>query len=404
MITAENIWKKFKLYKKPSDRLKEIIFRKKYHQTYEALKGVSFSLKKGEVLGIIGPNGAGKSTLLKILTGILIPDKGKISINGRITALLELGTGFNFELTGIENIYLNGIFLGMSKEEIDQKLEKIIDFSELGEFIFEPLKTYSSGMIMRLAFSIAIHADPDCFIVDEALAVGDAHFQQKCINKIKEFKKSGGSIIFVSHDMNAVRILCDRVILLNKGNILDEGEPEKVTNSYNLLLAKLNDTEEKISLNNKNKSYGTFEAKIEKVNIKGVTSNTNIIASGEEALLEIEIKSFKDIKDATIGFLIRDRFGQDIFGVNTQLIKRKISLKKNQKYKAIFKFPLNLAPGKYTLTVAIHKGELHSDGCYHWVDNISQFQIAGFKNNIFTGLVYLPIKDFKLESKIQNKI
>jgi len=396
MIEVKDIWKTFKLYKKPSDRLKEIILRKRYHDIHEALKGVSFFLKKGEVLGIIGPNGAGKSTLLKILTGILLPDKGIIRKDGRITALLELGTGFNFDMPGIENIYLNGLLLGMNKEEIDRKINEIIEFSELGDFINEPLKTYSSGMVMRLAFSIAIHADPECFIVDEALAVGDAHFQQKCINKIKEFKKNGGSIIFVSHDMNAVRILCDKVILLNKGEIIDEGDPEKVTNSYNLLLAKLNDHEEKIALNRKNNSYGTFEAKIEEVKVIGILSGSDIITSGEEAVIKIKIKAFKDISDATVGILIRDRFGQDIFGINTKLIKKEISFKENNTYWVYFKLPLNIAPGKYTLTVAIHKGELHSEGCYHWIDNATQFQIAGFKDNIFTGLVNLPVLDFKV--------
>ncbi len=399
MIEVKNIWKKFKLYKKPSDRLKEIIFRKKYHTTYEALKGISFKIKKGEVLGIIGPNGAGKSTLLKILTGILIADRGEIRIGGRITALLELGTGFNAELTGLENIYLNGTLLGMSKNEIDKKLEQIINFSELGDFIYEPLKTYSSGMIMRLAFSIAMHADPDCFIVDEALAVGDAHFQQKCIKKIKEFKDQGGSIIFVSHDMNAVRILCDRVILLNRGSIIDEGDPEKVTNSYNLLLAKLNDQDNKIILKNENRSYGTFSARIEEVNIKGKVSNTDIISSGEECILEIKIKSFENIDDATVGFLIRDRFGQDIFGINTELLNEKINLEKGHIYRLRFVFPLNIAPGKYTITAAIHRGKIHSEECYHWIDNIKQFQVAGFKKVEFAGIVYLPIKELIIEKE-----
>jgi len=396
MLKVINIWKKFKLYKKPSDRLKEIIFRKKYHDVYEALRGISFEVKKGEVLGIIGPNGAGKSTLLKVLTGIILPDKGKVYRGGKITALLELGTGFNFELTGIENIYLNGILLGMKKDEIDNKLNEIINFSELGDFIHEPLKTYSSGMVMRLAFSIAINANPDCFIVDEALAVGDAHFQQKCIRKFKEFKENGGSIIFVSHDMNAVRILCDRVILLNRGNIIDEGEPEKVTNSYNLLLAKLNGENEGIILKDKDKSYGTFDVKIEEVYINGSESNTNIISSGEYCNLEIKIRAFKNIYDATVGFLIRDRFGQDIFGINTSLLGKKLDFEKGKSYKLVFSFPLNLAPGKYTITVAIHKGQVHSEGCYHWADNIVQFQVAGFKEKIFSGLVYLPIEKFEI--------
>jgi lipopolysaccharide transport system ATP-binding protein len=195
MIKVEGISKKFKLYHSPADRLKEIIFRKQYHKDFVALEDISFEIGSGETFGIIGQNGAGKSTLLKILSGIVIPDSGTIHVDGKVTGLLELGTGFNFEMTGLENIYMNGTLIGMSKEEIGRKRQDIIDFSELGDFINEPIKKYSSGMTMRLAFSIAIHADPTCFLVDEALSVGDAYFQQKCIRKIQEFRAGGGSIV-----------------------------------------------------------------------------------------------------------------------------------------------------------------------------------------------------------------
>lgn len=397
MIEVKNIKKSFKLYKQPSDRLKEIIFRKPYHTVYQALKGVSFKVEQGEVLGIIGPNGAGKSTLLKILTGVIIQDEGEININGKITGLLELGTGFNYELTGIENIYLNGSLIGLTKKELDEKIKNIIEFSELGEFIYEPIKTYSSGMIMRLAFSIAIHANPSCFVVDEALSVGDAHFQQKCMRKIKEFKQSGGSIIFVSHDMNAVKNLCDKAILLHKGEVIEEGEPEKVVNSYNFLLAKLDDVEEKVILSNKEKgSYGTFEAKIENVEFKGLNSKSDVVASGEEATIKIYVSAFKDISDLTVGILIRDRFGQDIFGTNTQNLNYRIDLKKGEKCIVEFTLPINLIPAKYTLTVALHSGMYHSEYCYHWIDNVLEFQVAGFSKDMFVGLVNLPTKVNKI--------
>jgi len=393
MVKVENIKKRFKLYKKPADRLKEIIFRKSFHTVYEALKGVSFTVNNGEVLGIIGPNGAGKSTLLKILTGVILPDEGNVYVDGKITGLLELGTGFNFEMTGIENIYMNGTLLGMSKEELDRKKEQIIEFSELGEFIYEPLKTYSSGMVMRLAFSIAIHADPDCFVVDEALSVGDAHFQQKCMKKIKEFKERGGSIIFVSHDMNAVKLLCDKAILLHKGEVIDEGNPEKVVNSYNFLLAKLNDDEENLQFERrKESSYGTFEAKIEEVSIEGKESRSNIISSGEEAVISVKVRSFKDLQNVTVGILIRDRFGQDIFGTNTYHLKKEVSFKADESYLINFELPMNIGPGKYTITAAVHSGEVHSERCYHWVDNVCSFEVAGFEKELFTGLVYLPVK------------
>ncbi|MDD2340924.1 MAG: ABC transporter ATP-binding protein, partial [Methanosarcina sp.] len=188
MMRVTGVSKKFKSYHSPADRLKEIIFRKKYHREIVALDNISFEVGDGETLGIVGQNGAGKSTILKILSGILLPDTGSIEIDGKITGILELGTGFNPELTGLENIYMNGTFLGMTRAEIDQRKSEIMDFAELGDFIYEPIKTYSSGMLMRLAFSIAIHAEPKCFLVDEALSVGDAYFQQKCMRKIIEFK------------------------------------------------------------------------------------------------------------------------------------------------------------------------------------------------------------------------
>src|SRR6056297_3437905 len=204
MIHVNSICKNFYLYQKPVDRLKEIFLKRCFHREHHALKEVSFEVKQGETFGIIGENGSGKSTLLKIITGILLPDSGHFHVDGRITGLLELGTGFNHEFSGLENIYMNATYIGMEKQDIHKKLDAIIAFTELGEFIHEPIKTYSSGMLMRLAFSIAYHADPACFVVDEALSVGDAHFQQKCIKTLKDFKNSGGSIVFVSHDLNSV--------------------------------------------------------------------------------------------------------------------------------------------------------------------------------------------------------
>lgn len=237
MIAVDQISKRFKLYRAPSDRLKEILFRRSFHKDFHAVSDVSFTVNAGETLGIIGENGAGKSTLLKLLTGVLIPDTGQIHINGKITGLLELGTGFNPEFSGIDNIIHNATYLGLSRREINGRLDRIVEFTELGDFIHEPIKTYSSGMVMRLAFSTAIHADPTAFVVDEALSVGDAYFQQKCMEKIREFKANGGSIVFVSHDMNAVKVLCDKALLLDHGRVAEEGQPENVINAYNFLIA-----------------------------------------------------------------------------------------------------------------------------------------------------------------------
>ncbi len=390
MIHIDSISKRFKLYRTPADRLKELVSWKTYHKDFWALDHVSFKVEDGQTMGIIGQNGSGKSTMLKILTGIYLPDSGMIHINGKITGLLELGTGFNPEMTGIENIYMNGLLLGMTREEIDRKKNTIIDFSELGDFIFEPIKTYSSGMTMRLAFSIAIHADPQCFVVDEALSVGDAHFQQKCMDKIREFRKNGGSIIFVSHDLHAVKMLCDRAILLDHGVVVEEGDPETVVNSYNFVISKLGDNMgSAITRMEDESSYGTFEARIAKIELTGENSKSNIISSGEKTTIAMKIEAFENIKDVTLGIAIRDRYGQEIFGTNTFYHDKNFDLEKGKRYVCRYIIEMNIAPGKYTLTVALHVGDSHLTHCIHWKDKSIDFEVAGIYGNIFVGVCRL---------------
>jgi len=396
MIIADHITKEFKLYQSPADRLKEIVFRKILHRKFSALKNVSFEVQEGESLGIIGQNGAGKSTLLKILTGVLFADSGGIHVDGRITGLLELGTGFNSEFTGIQNIYLNGTLLGMSREEINARLDTIVGFSELGDFIQEPIKTYSSGMVMRLAFSTAIHAAPKAFVVDEALSVGDAYFQQKCIRKIREFKAQGGAIIFVSHDMNAVKILCDRALLLDHGSTVEEGEPDKVINTYNFLMAKKGKGEE-IQLQDVSgpqKSYGNL--KVEIIDAKMLNAHgeeSKVFVSGQKCTVEISFKANKDVNDITLGILIRDRFGQDIFGTNTYHMKVPISLKAGEHCLAKYVMDeFNLGPGRYTLSPSLHRDDTHIGECYQWVDGIKAFEIVGNNDFIFIGFSRLKPK------------
>ena len=391
MIKVDSISKMFKLYRSPADRLREIVTRNKYHTDFQALNNVSFAVADGETLGIVGQNGAGKSTLLKILTGILLPDSGSIFIDGKITGLLELGTGFNAEMTGIENIYMNGTLLGMSRQEIDRKKDTVIAFTELGDFIYEQLKTYSSGMVMRLAFAIAIHADPRCFVVDEALSVGDAYFQQKCMNRIKEFRKSGGSIIFVSHDMNSIKILCDKAILLNHGSVVEQGSPETVVNRYNYLISKLNDRESKMTVSTKEEehSYGTFEARIKNVKICGENSQSNVMSSGENAVITVDIEPSRDIDDMTVGILIRDKYGQDIFGTNTYHYVIAVDLKRNKMTTCAFTMRMDIGPGKYSVTAALHSHETHLEDCFHWADNIVSFEIAGNCGKQYIGICKL---------------
>lgn len=244
-IKVENVTKIYKLYDKPSDRLKESLglTHKKCYVEHYALDQVNIEVRRGETVGIIGTNGSGKSTILKIITGVLNPTSGNIVINGRISALLELGAGFNMEYTGIENIYLNGTMIGFSKEEIDAKLQDILDFADIGDFINQPVKTYSSGMFVRLAFAVAINIEPEILIVDEALSVGDVFFQAKCYRKFEEFKEQGKTILFVSHDLSSISKYCDRVVLLNKGKKLAEGEPKEIVDLYKKILTNADELE-----------------------------------------------------------------------------------------------------------------------------------------------------------------
>ena len=398
MIEFEHVSKKFRLYSTPADRLREIVFRKPMHSEYKALSDVNFHVRDGETLGIVGPNGAGKSTVLKILMGIMLPDEGAIRMSGRVTGLLELGTGFNMEMTGIQNIFMNGLLIGMSKPELEAKKEAIIEFSELGDFIREPIKTYSSGMVMRLAFAIAIHAAPSCFVVDEALAVGDAHFSQKCMRAIREFRAQGGSIIFVSHDLNAVKMLCDQAVLLNKGVVIAAGDPETVINSYNHLVAIMNDADGRMKLESvgKKTSYGNMDMVIESVEITGQDSKADVVASGELVDIAVNFRSQIESEDLTVGILIRDRFGQDIYGTNTTLQRVPVITKPKCQYRCVFTVPMNIAPGKYNVTAALHVGETHLITCYNWQDHVTEFIVAGVKGPIFTGLA-------RLESKVECK-
>ena len=244
-IKLEHITKIYKLYGRNRDRLKDSLglTKKKCYTEHYALRDVSMEIHQGETVGIIGVNGSGKSTILKIITGVLSATSGTMEINGRISALLELGAGFNMEYTGLENVYLNGTMLGFSEEEINERLQDILDFADIGEFIHQPVKTYSSGMFVRLAFAVAINIDPEILIVDEALSVGDVFFQAKCYHKFEEFKKLGKTILFVSHDLTSIAKYCDRVILLNKGVKLAEGTPKDMVNMYKKLLVHQLDEE-----------------------------------------------------------------------------------------------------------------------------------------------------------------
>lgn len=398
VLEVHNIHKTYKIYKNNIDRLKEIFLKKSYHKEFTANENISFDLYEGETLGIIGVNGAGKSTILKIIAGVIEPTSGEVRRHGKVTALLELGTGFNDQMSGYDNIYLNGTLIGMSQKEIDEKIEDIISFSELGDYIYEPLMTYSSGMSMRLAFSIAIFSEPSILIVDEALSVGDAHFGAKCTKALRERKAKNMSIIYVSHDLNSLKVLCDRVLLLNHGKIAKEGEPEEVMNTYNFLISKLNDNEEQMVIKNPiNNSFGTFDIEITKVFIQDKSTKSALCSSGEVITIHVCIYSKIKLTNMTVGILIRDRFGQDIFGTNTYHHKVNIDFEAQKSYECCFKMPLNIGTGKYSITTAVHSEDTHLENCSHWLDHAMDFEVAGvIDKHLFTGVCRLePNIEFK---------
>lgn len=353
-INVKNVSKVYRLYDNPKDRLKESLgfSKKKRYKEHYALNDISFHVNKGETVGIIGTNGSGKSTILKIITGVLNATKGNVDIQGRISALLELGAGFNSEYTGLENVYLNGTMIGFSREEIDRKLNDILEFADIGDFINQPVKTYSSGMFVRLAFAVAINIDPEILIVDEALSVGDVFFQAKCYKKFEDFKKMGKTILFVSHDLGSVAKYCDRVVLLNKGEKIAEGEPKEIVDLYKKVMAGQSvyekdsmaenaqpqhiDSQKKINnevwknsmlMNPSVEEYGNGSASIEDFGLFDSKGNiTNTVRKFEECVLKMKVHFNQEILNPIFAFTIRDLKGTELAGTNTHIENQDMGL------------------------------------------------------------------------------
>lgn len=370
------------------------------------MRDVSFDLYPGEALGVIGENGAGKSTLLKLITGTQRYTEGSIHIAGRIGAILELGMGFNPDLTGRQNVYHAAGLMGLSHEEITRAIPEIEDFAEIGGYFDEPVRIYSSGMQMRLAFSVATAFQPDILIVDEALSVGDAYFQHKCISRIKAFKERGVSLLFVSHDMNAVKVLCDRAILLSGGRVIEMGEPHGVVNKYNFMMSKTEDMQYKVGTEPKDTSYGTFDAEITALTIKGKTSDSDIITSGDDTVIELLIRANRDVKDVTVGIQIKDRFGQVIFGTNTFFYDMKLDLVTGKTYRCVFRLRMDIGWGEYMISAALHSGENHLQRCYYWHDGIVTFKVAGYLGRYSIGIckLYPEIEFCQLDDEADNEL
>lgn len=408
VISIRDLYKVYKLYQKPSDRLKDSLglTRKQNYREHYALNGVSLDVKKGESVGIIGTNGSGKSTILKIITGVLNKTKGELEVNGRISALLELGAGFNMEYTGIENIYLNGTMIGFTKEEIDAKLESILDFADIGDFVYQPVKTYSSGMFVRLAFAVAINIEPEILIVDEALSVGDVFFQMKCFHKFEEFKKMGKTILFVSHDLSSIAKYCDRVILLNKGVKLAEGNPKDMINMYKkLMVGQLDvDTLEDVSgksnltttkgakdswrshftVNDSVLDYGERQAEIvDFAVVDQYGSFSNMIQKGTTFSVKAKIYFNDTVKNPIFTFTIKNPKGTDITGTNTMFERVETGIiQKGETRIVTYTQQMDLQGGDYLISLGCTGYDQDEFKVYHRLYDLVSVSVISDKNTV----------------------
>ena len=377
MVIVQNVSKLYRLYRRPADRLYEMLpGSPARHTDFWALRDIGFAVEKGETLGLVGPNGCGKSTLLQIVAGILQPTTGRVVTRGRIAALLELGAGFNPEFTGRENVYLNGEIMGLSRAEIDKAMPSIEAFAEIGEFMGRPVKEYSSGMYVRLAFSTAIHVDPEILIVDEALAVGDAVFANRCVRKFQELRERHITVLFVSHDLGLVKQLSDRAILLLNGRMEAEGTPKDVINRYiGLVLERQAPAERGEDRVRAGFRHGDGASEILGVQVRNARGeDVRSIASGDAVTVRVRARFRKAISDPMVGILIRTRIGMDVYGTNTRLENTELgNFEAGDELEVDFHLDCSLTPQTYTLTVATQ----NSDGTSHdWLDDAIAFDVV----------------------------
>lgn len=423
-IQVEDLSKRYKLYDKPSDRMKEAfgLSRKKRYKEHFALNHVDMTIYQGETMGIIGTNGSGKSTILKIITGVLNPTSGSVIVNGRISALLELGAGFNMEYNGIDNIYLNGTMIGFSKEEIDAKLESILEFADIGDYVYQPVKTYSSGMFVRLAFAVAINIDPEILIVDEALSVGDVFFQAKCYHKFEEFKKLGKTILFVSHDLSSISKYCDRVVLLNQGTKLGEGTPKDMIDVYKRVLVGQYNTEGTDTENSADEAdllldqelraaaqtgkdgskqlaketkerqqaaeelleYGSRQAEIVECFLTDDRGErTNAIIKGSEFQVHMRMQFYEALPAPIFAFSFKDVRGTEITGTNTMIEKAFLeAIEAKEEKEVIFTQKMSLQGGDYLLSFGLTGYEEDVFKVYHRLYDALHVTVISDKNTV----------------------
>jgi lipopolysaccharide transport system ATP-binding protein len=443
-IRVRNLSKCYQIYEAPQDRLKQFVMPsvrralgkpgKQYFREFWALKDVSFEIKKGETVGIIGRNGSGKSTLLQMICGTLTPTSGSIETNGRIAALLELGSGFNPEFTGRENVYMNAAVLGLTKEETDARFDEIVAFADIGDFIEQPVKTYSSGMMVRLAFAVIAHVDADILVVDEALSVGDAFFTQKCMRFLRAFMKNG-TVLFVSHDTASVKSFCKNALWLEKGQVIQEGTPKAVCELY---LEAFYEAQQGKSSTTKLKAFKKVDdalplkdQRLEFINASNLRNDLQIfefdpeaasfgkggaqirsvhlldenehplawIVGGEKVTLRIVVHAYQELDAPIIGFFVKDRLGQILFGDNTFLSYKNqhAYCKEGSELQAAFVFYMPLLPsGEYSITIAIANGTQEVHEQHHWIHDAILFKSES--SSVASGLIGIPMLAVKLQT------
>lgn len=391
-IQVNHLNKSYKLYARNRDRVIDALSlsRKPHYTEYKALNDVSLTVHRGETVGIIGTNGSGKSTILKIITGVLTPTSGEVIVNGRISALLELGAGFNMEYDGIDNIYLHGTMIGFTDKEIEERLPKILEFADIGEYVHQPVKTYSSGMFMRLAFALAINIDPEILIVDEALSVGDVFFQAKCYRKFEEFKKAGKTVLFVSHDLSSISKYCDRVVCLNQGVKLGEGSAKEMIDIYKQVLVGQYDAEKAGSdtvqrkENEKALEYGNGKAKIvssEIIDDKGLVNSA--IMKGAECKIRMSVEFLEDVQAPIFAFTVKNKYGVEISGTNTMFEKAFLdSVKKGETKTVTFTQKVDLQGGEYLVSLGVTGYEREDFVVYHRLYDVMGLTVVSDKNSV----------------------
>jgi teichoic acid transport system ATP-binding protein len=404
-IDVKEVVKIYKLYDKPKDRIREAFGfgKKQTHKLHYALNGVSLKIRRGETVGIIGTNGSGKSTILKIITGVLNPTSGEAVVQGRISALLELGAGFNMEYNGIENVYLNGTMMGFSEKEIDRKLPEILEFADIGDYVYQPVKTYSSGMFVRLAFAVAINIEPEILIVDEALSVGDVFFQAKCYHKFEEFKKLGKTIVFVSHDLSSISKYCDRVFLLNKGNLLGEGSPKEMIDAYKRVLVGqyevpdhkegqnlLGDEELQAAagkasgINPEVLEYGTKQALIEEYYITDDREvRTTAVIKGSAFTVHMRVRFTDHVPAPIFALSFKNVIGTEITGTNSMIEKAFLdSAEPGQVKDVTFTQRMTLQGGEYLISLGVTGYNGDTFEVYHRLYDTINITVVSDKNTV----------------------